>query len=78
MLIQSEEQEQEMYFNHWYNKSVCTQKAVKKVILRTDGADCPPQKKLCHFQDTTKKKQQLQGQSVLVLCTSVSSDKETR
>ena len=41
--IQSEKQEQERYFNPWHNTSDCTQKAVKKVILRADGADCPPQ-----------------------------------
>ena len=45
MSIQSEEQEQQMYFNQCCNTSVCTQKAVKKAILRTDGADCPRQKK---------------------------------
>ena len=43
MSIQSEKQEQETNFNPWHNTSVCAQKAVKKVILRTDGADCPPQ-----------------------------------
>lgn len=79
MSIQSEKQEQETYFNPWHNTSVCTQKAVKKVILRTDGADCPPQIKSSDIFKIRKRKkqQQLQGRPVFVLCTSVPSDKET-